>query len=789
MAQAAQTPKEFIQHRWNLHRDAFRVESFVPPGGGTGFLAVDRIVQPPTYFIVTSVANGDIRAIQGDFADDRSSRGKPEHIAVAALNAELASCKDVPVAEALRLLGMSGNGPGGLVELSVRRFATSLNNPRLSARLPREGLLASESKRFDASGLDKIKESMDSGALKALSATESFKWRDYSYYSLQGELGDIRRAAAAYFPVFAAFIVERPSVRRAIDAQLQEKHRAEAYLASPEHREKLSAPVEKKGETRTLEEWMRIEGRDPNAAWQLSEKAVRQAIQNGFGRDDKEQPRVANHVFANLRGIAWVPNGVGVERIVESLNELPADWAPKTQEDWDAFCDLSSTVGNLIPRLTDTPLRVLYEGCGGKWDNLRERMMRSFSDTRPPEGAGEEDVAHLETSIDWDALKALPREKVAAAAIEAVARIVDLSPQIVVADVENWVSQRILPDISYQAIYNACIEVDEMNSVFARKIILPLAANEATRRSGAQEHPLAEQHHVSAREAASRILFPGKSAVRLLEMTRAFINHAAEIGAAGEDPETETKRMAREERQRAAMMAVTLTAIGIDPNAEIPENGWAPLSAVVQAPNGVYVVPLTDPEMLADEGRGYTEDTRDNNDGSKGLKICVGHKSMGYAELCRTNGNHIVSFRTPGLDGKVFTRLSCLQLNALKIGSNELSKIQHRGPSNGAVPEEAERAWNWYKNSVSNGDIALNHDEIRSRMANVRAGKVDEVALICGYDWKSRTRITHAMAPWAPFVDKKRRKMDVDQFAQDSEILGVVETIDPQNPGTMLMNR
>lgn len=37
----------------------------------------------------------------------------------------------------------------------------------------------------------------------------------------------------------------------------------------------------------------------------------------------------------------------------------------------------------------------------------------------------------------------------------------------------------------------------------------------------------------------------------------------------------------------------------------VAEDGWAPIANAMTAPNGLLILPLTDPRQLADEGRGW----------------------------------------------------------------------------------------------------------------------------------------------------------------------------------------
>lgn len=778
--------QEFAQRRWRSHRDVFRVGAFDPGNGATGFMAVDRSQAPPAFVLLMATPDG-IRSLRGDLRDDAEAKASLQLLANDILGGNIHS-RPMLLDETLRVFGLGAAGAGQLAQLSVERYFTGLADPRITARLPRASLESSETKRFDQSGLGAIRAQLKPEALAAVGAVAGVRWRDYGFYAADGRVGEVRRAAAAAFPLFAAYMVDRISIRRAIDAQVADLERMAEFLRSPEYEAKLDAPQDRGGVSKTQREWMLADGRDPYAAPQLSEKVVRQMLQASFGmrenpgQPDKAEPVVPMHVLTNLRGVSWPTGGLPVDQVVAVLAELPPDWFPKRREDWDAFCDLTATVGRILPGLTGTPLRTLYEGCSGRWEELRLRIVTAYADTRPPEGTSEEDAALLESGIDWEALAKIPRDKLEAAVLASVERLDGLTGNINRDDLAPWVMRRIAPDTSREFLHNACFEILEMRDVFASKVLLPLAANEARERAGRQQFPLAQQHHVVAQRVAANILLPGKSVVRLMEMTRAFANRAVEIGTAGADPATERteeqERKAREAAQ-AAVEAATMAVVGIIPEAPIPADGWAPLAPVARAPNGVYVVPLTDPSQLLDEGRGYSGDRSRNRDGSAGLAICVGVN--GYAKYCQRDGQHIVSFRVEGgTQGAGFTRLSCMQVGPIKQGSTELKCLQHRGQANGAVPERAARAWEWYQEQIHTGQLMLNYEGVRSRLASARAAQVDEVAQACGYDWRDRKRILEAMNPWGPFVGKKHRKMGVDQFAADPEINTIIQAIDPQ---------
>jgi hypothetical protein len=773
--------KEIVQQRWQAHRQAYLVSGFQPKSGGAGVVVVDKTVRPPDFFVATQTPDG-FRAFRGLLGADAVTRDMPrliDDISEGRIEGDLIK---VPFDAALRHLGLVGEDVDGLAATSVRRFMANLGDPRLAAKLPRDGLIASEAKRLDAAGLGAFKALFRADALAALSATDTFMLKHYAFFAADGVKGDIRRAAAGHYPLFTSFMVERFSVGRALDAQVAEKAKTEAYLASDEHQAKLASPIEKNGETRSLAEWMRIEGRDPAAPWQLSEKAVRQALMAAFGRNEQtQQPNVPNHVIAGLRGVDWPTNGVPLDTIVNALAQLPADWMPKNRMDWDAFCNLTATVGKIVPYLCDTPLRVLYEGCQGEWAAYQDRLMRAFQDGRLPEGCTEADVACLKSEVDWAALEVLPRDMLEAASINAASLLTTLSPAINQEETAAYIRTRVAPNVSRDAVMGAALEIEEMVSAFTRKIVLPTVALAAMDRSGTREFTLPEQHHVSARIAGAKIIMQGKSAVRLFEATRQYINRAGELLGAGEDDIGAKARDEAKDAARERILAESLAAaIGINPAAPPHPSGWAPLCPIVKAPNGVYIVPLTNPDHLQDEGRGYSSDSPRNADGSLGLQICVGTGPY-YASRCQRDGEHILSLRhIGGENGANYTRMSCIQIVTLTKGSLALVSHQHRGKGNVKPPEDALKAWEWFESEVAAGRVPLNLDGIQLGVANARAAKTDEIALNCGYEWASRKRVARATETWSAFLNKKHRKMSPEQFAADADLAHLVDVLDPQ---------
>src|SRR3546814_8859293 len=91
--------------------------------------------------------------------------------------------------------------------------------------------------------------------------------------------------------------------------------------------------------------------------------------------------------------------------------------------------------------------------------------------------------------------------------------------------VAEWLKNLPQPDTGREAIRNACLDVKDMTASFARMIVIPVAANA----SGEETVYLSDVHGTQATTAAARILFAGKSAGPVFELSRRSEEHTAEL--------------------------------------------------------------------------------------------------------------------------------------------------------------------------------------------------------------------------------------------------------------------
>ncbi len=297
------------------------------------------------------------------------------------------------------------------------------------------------------------------------------------------------------------------------------------------------------------------------------------------------------------------------------------------------------------------------------------------------------------------------------------------------------------PDESVEALRAACVDLEEMVDMFARTLVLPAAS------AASDEMPiLGEIQRRQAREVAAQILIGTKTAPGAFLATRAWHGTAMEMLAVvrGGDPEL-VERMQT-----------------------VAEDGWAPIAQAMTAPNGLFILPLTDPRMLADEGRGWGlrgEESTLNADGSRGLNHCVATKES----YCRQGTMHVLSIRRVNADG-TFERLSTPSILGVPQGSTEIRPNEHRAFGNTNPSAEAAAAWKWYKDGLSSGAIPINHDMIREVTVRERKRWSDDVARGALYDWRKDELLERAFSAWRPYLPKAMQSIPLADFLARPDI-------------------
>ena len=800
--------KDFLMKAWKKHREDITMK-IVETKNGMNLFYIDQTIRPGDFFMV-QFQDGEINAYEGDLI--KSLGGDFEKIQHQILSLPK---NKLSFYQAVKRLGLLDD-ESALAQASYEAFLHG-KAPKLTARLPREQLIEKEKERFKAEGLDKFLNQFDRNALLALKATDHFELKHYHFYRGDDEKAEIRRQAAKSYPLLAKFYLERPSLRMAIDNKrslfesLQNSFGKKIsdmaiFLALRELREGVpeSLVCVRMGiQDKTLKRWIGLfKGKTEEeigdireaeiAKAKIASKELEQARQSGLPVTDEmkknaeipdeDRPLLGKAIMGRLVNLDWPANGITVDILLRSLSSIPPDWFPKTREDWDAFCDLTATVGVVLRQVTGLSLEILYQGCGGKWVELRNRCAIAFTDTRPPEGVTEFMEARLKKAIPFKELEKIPRDKMHAAILKVVESLEQVSesdtdediskmpinfciPYNVYPDsVTEWLLKILKPDLSRGYLQAACLGAEDMVKVFADKVILPIAGNE----TNLEDIYLSFIQKQEAILSASQILFSGKSATSIFENVRSFQSRIHEIEQGG-IPDVEIDKLRKEEERKMRAKA-KMTQLGIP--TEASTDAWPPLFAPVQAPNGIWMVCLTENELLKAEGAGYGGNSELNEDGTVGLSHCVG----GYGNKAKIGDCHIVSLRVE--NGASYKRLSTIEFGSIINNPQILTMRQHYGKNNGTPPKEAQRAFDWLVDSIRSGLIPVNHDGIMEYM-KAQFSESDDIKSLCQYEWRDRKLILHAMTPWGPFVGKKYRKLGVDEFAKEPEVMTVARQIEP----------
>jgi hypothetical protein len=295
-------------------------------------------------------------------------------------------------------------------------------------------------------------------------------------------------------------------------------------------------------------------------------------------------------------------------------------------------------------------------------------------------------------------------------------------------------------------VANALSDARDMVSAFADVVAAPLAAHA----SGELDAALTPETRSLAREAASDMLVVGRNAPSLVQASRRWHHQRGAI--------LEGTRLVREERRRAV----------VD---EVGADGWPPLTAPVQAPNGLWVVPLGNSEQILHEGL-----EGDDPAGNAGLNHCVGSYSAG----CQRGDSHIASVREMREDG-TFKRISTVEFGPLGGPSDDLVVRQNRGWDNRDPETAAFDAVSWFVAEVRRGSVKLDRERLEAYHERMRESE-DGVRRFCGYDWTDREQLNAAVAPWGPFVTGAFKGHGLDDLLACPEIARASETFAPSVP-------
>jgi hypothetical protein len=267
---------------------------------------------------------------------------------------------------------------------------------------------------------------------------------------------------------------------------------------------------------------------------------------------------------------------------------------------------------------------------------------------------------------------------------------------------------------------------------FTDMVVLPLLAHAQE----ANDVFLNASIRKGAKEWAWRMLFEGRNLPDLFDVSRRF------------------------HQERAGMLEMSERYRNAQLKSQIKEGGWPGLTLPVQAPNGLWLVPLCSTEELKQEG--------------SRMHHCVG----GYTSQAKACQSHIVSVRTINGDGSSISHSTCEFTGIKQAVPEKLSQRQHQAHHNHTPEAQYRDAMNWYAKQIESGRLKTNWELIRAFLDD-KLVTVDQVERLCGYDWRERQNLDMAVRPWGNFVTKAYRTKGLDALMDSDEATAIIDGMTP----------
>ncbi|MBY3433221.1 hypothetical protein HFN89_03380 [Rhizobium laguerreae] len=267
---------------------------------------------------------------------------------------------------------------------------------------------------------------------------------------------------------------------------------------------------------------------------------------------------------------------------------------------------------------------------------------------------------------------------------------------------------------------------------FVDMVVLPLIAHAQE----ADDVFLNASIRKGAAQWAWDMLFEGRNLPDLLDVSRRF------------------------HQERPAMLEMSERYRNAQAKSQIKEGGWPGLTGTVQAPNGLWLVPLCTTEELKQEGQR--------------MHHCVG----GYTSQAKACNSHIVSVRTIHADGSSESH-STAEFRGIKQAiPDKLGEVQHQAHYNHTPAAIYRDAMNWYVRQIESGRLKTNWELIRAFLDD-KLVVVDQVERLCGYDWRERENLDMAVRPWGAFVTKPYRTKGLDALMDSDQAAAIIEGMTP----------
>lgn len=502
-------------------------------------------------------------------------------------------------------------------------------------------------------------------------------------------------------------------------------------------------------------------------------KILKDAIDNGEPIISAFQNSIASGinkaVLNRLKGTFVDPGKLSTRMLLEILNTFQVDWIPQNNpKEMQILTDIINIVTPLTGECEFNEATLLRES-KGRWKEFRDKIAKEIVIKRAPENAEEETMKRLSSIAEH--LKNVKQKT----SIGFVNGLIDIISEKIEAETDNrinkthisgWLIAEVSPEITPDnMIYQANIEIVGMILEFVDQVVIPAAIkkiplNMEVNLSGSDGHKIFIE--------TAKSLFGDKAWLAQLEALNSYrsiiqikkseiLNSNLQL-----DEEEVTKIVQKNNVGHNTNLKLKFGLLV--PKSKIE---WPALTDVVQAPNGLWITPLTNDRLLYFEG----SHGRDHL-GALGLSHCCSWMNSYNSNKCFRNKHHILSVRK-FVNGKYFRIGTVEYCPVSETKPYSLSRYQFSYFGNGTPPPDAMEALRWYEDAVSSGEVLINDEifiknNLNHEMFIDQDGNLDPVrsAFIraARYDWLEGSSFEKMYEAWTPIMPKAWRKAGVEGF-------------------------
>lgn len=406
-------------------------------------------------------------------------------------------------------------------------------------------------------------------------------------------------------------------------------------------------------------------------------------------------------ILKRLMQATHMPEGCDLASVMMVSQAIPPDWLPKGGEEFEAFAHIATAIVENFDNPLDS-IATLLKSCGGKWvDQLARIVNAAYPPPRKPKA-----------------------EVTGAPSNETALAVIEPEPQ----------DEYVPPPPPALAVRYSMQGMKTMVRMFSDNVILPMAAHGQS----ANEVHIGGDLRAASELLAAKVLLAGRTIHEVADIARRFHQEQYRI--------IEGSPVLQEERKRYV--------------ASLEDGGWPGLTKEVQAPNGLWLVPLKTTPQLQDEG--------------KKLNHCVG----GYTAQAERCQSHIVSVRSLDLESNQVESLSTCEITGISGPSGPFNVRQHYTTGNTTPTTAAQQALNWYLAAMESGQVEVNWDLIKLyKETDIK--KSDSIERYCQYNWRDPDLLFEATVPWFPAFSKGYKNLDLAGFVDMPDMVTVREIIPP----------